>query len=960
MKPRKLTMSAFCPYSSQVEIDFESFGEGGLFLITGETGAGKTTIFDGISYALYGEVSGENRGVDTIRSDFANPYTATFVEFIFEHKGHTYEINRNPKYNRPVKRGDIEKTTIQNADAHMLLPNNCVVTGASVVSEEVVKLLGINHKQFKQIAMIAQGEFLKLLLADSKERGIIFRKVFGTELYEKIQQELKYRSLALKNNLDDIKAAILQYNEGVLCSEDDENYEELQKLKCSVHGLPDLISILEKLIEKTNSEKVNLITDEKNISEKIEKKVAKISQAQQINELFNRLEQGEKHIVELKATQPEIENQKLKLDLGKKAVYQVHPAHKEAKSFEARCTELFESIENNKKIIEESTPIRELKLAELDNLKEEEPKREALNVRIKKIEESLPKYSEFKEKNGLLDTLTNNKNEQEKMIHSLSGSILSDKTRLTNIAMELETLKSIESDKIRIENEKQSVLRIKEGLEELKKKIAVCESLKEKLGNQQKDFKSKDKEFNDTKKIYSILEQRFYTEQAGVLAEKLQDEYPCPVCGSLKHPNPAVKSENAPTQAELEAKKEKLDNIQIIWQKSSESAGNCKTELDANQKQLIQDALKLDFPRDIQLNDIELELSKRYETVEAILRQKELMQQDADKKYLEKQGLETEQAALLKQKEQNDISLLKANEELSKTNIDISVLQSEILSLQSNLEFENETNAKDSLTEKQLQVDEMKKQLSDTQKEYQIICDALAIADGLVKDNLPRLDIAKANLEKAKTIFENKLAENGFSSEQAYIAALMKEDEIQEAEKTINCFNIEWEKTNAAISELKESVSGKEKSDIEALEGEQNILKVNLGKLREQLQHTDYIIKTNANIMDNLIQKQKEREKIEKLYGEIKLLSDTAIGELTGKQKLPFEQYVQGVYFDMVLVEANKRFKKMTDNRYLLVRREEASNLRNMTGLELDVEDAWTGKKRNVKSLSGGESFKAS
>ena len=189
MKPLKVTMSAFGPYADRTEVALDTFGGQGLFLITGDTGAGKTTIFDAIAFALFGEASGSVRSVDTLRSDFADLNTKTFVEFSFLHKGKQYIITRNPRYERPKKNG--EGFTTENADATLILPGGDIVSGHKDVNSKIVDLLGINYRQFKQIAMIAQGEFLQLLLADSKERGDIFRRVFNTELYQTAQRLLK-------------------------------------------------------------------------------------------------------------------------------------------------------------------------------------------------------------------------------------------------------------------------------------------------------------------------------------------------------------------------------------------------------------------------------------------------------------------------------------------------------------------------------------------------------------------------------------------------------------------------------------------------------------------------------------------------------------------------------------------------------------------------------------------------
>lgn len=217
MKPLKLVMSAFCSYADKTEVDLAAFGGQGLFLITGDTGAGKTTIFDAIAFALFGEASGSTRTVDTLRSDFAQPHTRTYVELSFLHKGQEYIITRNPRYQRPKKSG--EGLTAENADAVMQMPDGKVVAGYRDVTAKTVEILGIDYNQFKQIAMIAQGEFLQLLLADSKERGDIFRRVFNTDIYQIAQRLLKNEEREAKKRCEDIERSILQYISGINCPE---------------------------------------------------------------------------------------------------------------------------------------------------------------------------------------------------------------------------------------------------------------------------------------------------------------------------------------------------------------------------------------------------------------------------------------------------------------------------------------------------------------------------------------------------------------------------------------------------------------------------------------------------------------------------------------------------------------------------------------------------------------------
>jgi exonuclease SbcC len=229
VKPLKLVMSAFGPFSKVTEIPFEYFGMSGLFLVTGDTGAGKTTIFDAISFALYGNASGENRSPDCFRSDFADDGDKTYVELTFIHKEKTYKITRNPMYKRNKISG--AGTTEEKANATLIMPDGEVICGNTKVTESVIDILGIDWRQYKQIAMIAQGEFLETLTANSNERGVIFRKVFGTQIYDDIQKKLKIMSSGLKNKCDDLDKSIIQFLSGIVCDDDSVHFNAINEWK---------------------------------------------------------------------------------------------------------------------------------------------------------------------------------------------------------------------------------------------------------------------------------------------------------------------------------------------------------------------------------------------------------------------------------------------------------------------------------------------------------------------------------------------------------------------------------------------------------------------------------------------------------------------------------------------------------------------------------------------------------
>ena len=267
MRPIHLTISAFGPYAGLTTLELDKLGPSGLFLITGDTGAGKTTIFDAITYALYGEPSGATRDVALFRSKYAAPETPTYVKLIFENGGATYIIRRNPDYERPSKRGD--GFTIQKAEAELVLPDNRVVTKVREVNEALKTILGIDRSQFTQIAMIAQGEFLKLILASTEDRQKIFREIFGTQHFQTLQEKLKVEAQALARSCDQLRGSIKQYIDGAVCKNDDALAMDLQSAKEGTLTTSDTILLIEKLILQDKGLKETLASQQVQIEKEL-------------------------------------------------------------------------------------------------------------------------------------------------------------------------------------------------------------------------------------------------------------------------------------------------------------------------------------------------------------------------------------------------------------------------------------------------------------------------------------------------------------------------------------------------------------------------------------------------------------------------------------------------------------------------------------------------------------------
>lgn len=529
MKPVKLTMSAFGPYSGETVIDFSKLGESGVYLITGDTGAGKTTIFDALTYALYGEPSGETRGVSTLRSKYADIRTPTFVELIFSYAGKEYRVKRNPEYERQSNRG--EGTTTQKADAELFMPDGRVVTKLKDVNSALEEILGVNRDQFKQIAMIAQGDFLKLLLADTKDRIAIFQKIFKTSNYASLQQILSDEARGLKEKCDATQLSISQYIKGVICDTSSLYCEEAEKAKRGEMMISDVIKLLEIVVSEDEKLEDKIALQNNEINDNILKINAEITEAETLQKARERLAEAEK-LLPIK------------------------------KDYNKICAENFKKAEEKSL----STP----KLME----------------DIAKINSELPEYAELSQRKNLFEAAKKKQASQKDSLVKKTEEHKVCADKLSGLKALFNSLENCEAEKVKAENERDKLsaelLKIKD-LERDFKKLGLD---RENLDCEQRKYISLSEAAKKATDAYNESNRLFLNEQAGIIAETLKEGEPCPVCGSTVHPVKAVKSVNAPSQAELNVFKESAERAERSAREASEKAGAKKAALEERENNI--------------------------------------------------------------------------------------------------------------------------------------------------------------------------------------------------------------------------------------------------------------------------------------------------------------------------------------------------------------------------------------
>lgn len=958
MRPVKLTMCAFGPYAGRVEIPLADFGSSGLFLITGDTGAGKTTIFDAISFALYGEASGANRESSMLRSDFAAPDAVTVVELEFFYRGQPYRVERSPRYERTKKSG--KGTTLANASATLTLPDGKVVSGYSAVNEEIKGIIGIDRNQFTHIAMIAQGDFLRLLLANTDERGKIFRKVFDTEVYQRFQNELKNQANNLKNQYEDLRKSILQFTGEISCPSDHRVYTELEKLKQenNIHALDQFMMCLDLLLQDDRQASQTEDQQHKQLQTEIDRLNQAIATAAANNALLDKLEQSRRQLSQLELRETDFEDKSRCLVAAESALYHVKPVDDAMAGIRATVNDLTGRISKQEHQIAENAD-QLVRLEEsLQYEKSREPERESLTAEIVTLQNTLPVYhvldKDQEEIKRLNDLLENKQATLQGMKERLEETGVAEKRLKTalegcqQVEVELEKAKAQQNEWTRRHGE----------LKSLEQSLADWSQDHRELTLVQAQFEEALKESNALTAVYEEMERAFLYEQAGILAARLEDGLPCPVCGSTQHPCRAVTPQSAPSESELESARQQANAARSQTDKISRQASDWNGRIMVMQETILKSALALlggvawgDIPARLRFetHQAQQELDKSCARVDGLDKQanEKVLWQDELKATVEAMAALNVEAGQLQRA---------VNEEKNA----LSLRQDRYENTRSRLKFSSQAEADCHVQLLTSRLNSNKQALQEAQL-YFDQCQAAIVKGRTILDQLTAgLITAQGDLERAEKDLAQVLQERGFSNRDHYQQSRMPEAEIKILRAEIDEFKDLIKATRLEHSNLISDTRGLVPTETATLEEQKSTLEETRAACQERQRVVYARLTANTRVLERIKERQQEMSSTEQDYQRLATLSDTANGSLPGRPKLAFEQYVQATYFDQVIAEANKRFAYMTGGRFVLMRREVPGNLRSQTGLELDVIDNYTGKSRSVKTLSGGESFKAS
>lgn len=972
MKPIKLIMSAFGPYADKMpEIRFDKFEDKGLFLISGDTGAGKTTIFDAICFALYGTTSGTYRDTKNLRSEYAKPNVDSYVDFYFSHQGRKYHIWRQPTYERRKQRG--EGVITEKETAIFYAEGESPVEGLKQVNTAVKELLHIDDKQFKQIAMIAQGEFWDLLNAKTDQRTEILRTIFMTSGYKNIEYKLKDRMDL--NNAKRINAehSIVQYFEDVFTDEDDELYSELTSLQekatesDSAWNLDELLDVIHRIIDSDQIRKIDLVGKLESAEEELNGYKNALATAETNNRLIDRLAALEEEKKSFEEIKNEYKDYETLLKRQKAATHDVNPAymawcskHEEVGNAQETLTKKRnEKIRAKKKVDEtnKSVALAEKRIPELEDLK----------LLIGKIKDEEPKYhqrEEILEKNKVLEAEKHGIEDKENALKECEAELKKRIRELKNTVSELREkpgeLQTLQAECKELEKLEDSINEVLTNqLEERNNRIKTLENLQ---------IEFKDAFLNYEKANASRIEAERIIDgcRAGLLAKDLMEGAKCPVCGATHHPELARLPEQSISEEQFERLKTKETEALNRKTEAYTKAEKAKTSLEEYEEQIrftILDCLENDYLKGKcdgeSLDSLIINLKEAKNKIDNMVKEntekQSLLIKDCEK--LEQIESELEDASTSEtEKLESDMQILQVEKNSNEKQI---TENKGMLATLNKLNFENWDVAKEEKTKAESVLGEIMENLNSSSEAKASAEKLFAAIEAEIKTL--ELNIKKLNKDETllKEALDKRLAFHNFSGVDEIIGLIKSEDEISELEDKIIKYKQSVSTNKTQLEQARLDAEGKTKVEIEALQERTLCQTTHVNSIREALNTVTNRIAINTDKQRNIVSQREDFENSRKEYNVCKRMYDLVRGT-TRNGKITLEQYIQAAGFDGIIAAANRRLQPMSDGQYELHRQEDALGKKSNNFLDLEVLDNFTGHRRPVGSLSGGESFKAS
>ena len=964
MKPTKLVISAFGPYAGTMpEIDFEKFENRGIFLIAGDTGAGKTTIFDAICFALYGTTSGSYRDTKNLRSEYAQEGVESYVDFYFTHQGKNYHVWRRPTYERNKLKGK-GKVTV-NEQAVLYEEGEVPVEGLNNVNSAVIKLLNIDEKQFKQIVMIAQGEFWTLLNAKTDERTEILRTIFLTEGYKNVEFRLKGKMDEVLKNRARTVASMLQYYTDVETGSAGKEAEEYSRLLAVINAggavqPKELLDAVNEVI-KSDTERAEKAEDELRTREGslVEMRRA-VAAAEHDNAAIEKARRLKEELELILKDEPKVNLMRSGLSVLERAekLRPLYNAWEEKNSGKDKASIAAKKASESRRKAE-----RELS-ASADGLSAAEKERsrsEELAEKARKITSELPRYDERR----ILSDAVSDLEKRREDIRSEQEAVSREKAAADKTAGELKTeigRLGNSPEELRIAEKRMSELASTAEKARVLKSVRIpdLERCGKELKNAQEAFEKKRSLYEAAHLQKMHAEKILENNRAGILALTLKEGEKCPVCGSVHHPEPASLPEEAVTEEELNRLKE---NEAALLEKKNEAltaSEKAMTSYEAAVRRLREDADSylsgIETPEDTDAL-ISLVTAAAAETSVSLKKAEEevsLMSENCAVLDRCRKGFDEAQEKLFSLAEKERTLMMRASE----CDGDLAVKKATLGSL-GTFSFAAKAEAEREKARLEKEAADILKKIGEAAERRQNAEIGLAAAEAEEKAMMQALSSISEEAGLAMRQLENAVAEEGFRSVDEMKSALVSEEEIQRKRQIIDGYDRKKADAALLLREAEKEAEGKEPADIGVMSFRLKEQEAEAEVVRKEALDARYRIKGNTSRMQSINDLGKEAAELSR-KGSMHTRMYNLVKGQTGNGKITLEQYIQASGFDEIIEAANRRLLPMSDGQYELHRQEDSLGRRSNTFLNLEVLDNYTGRRRPVGSLSGGESFKAS
>lgn len=938
MKPLKLKMTAFGPYKSTETIDFTELQQNRLFVISGATGAGKTTIFDGICFALYGYGSGEDRkDTKMMRSDFATDEIHTSVELTFEMHGQVYRILRQLSH---IKKGNKSATGERYEFFEMMDSGEFPVVERQIVSEinkKVEEIIGLTQDQFSQIVMLPQGEFRKLLTSQTENKEAILRKIFKTEPYKMFNERLKDKKVLAEAELKKEELARNSCIEQILGSFPIRESSVFELIESSSFNTYQLV---EALKEETIFYKEKIQIDELAYNEAYEKHATKLAtyhEAKAVNQRFIELEEKEQKLKNLLEQATEYADKQKRLEAAERAstIETVERYYAESKQ-EASDKSTLLNMAKAKVIAAEET-VKKVEIAYTIEANKKEAREKSVEI-LTQLKTLLPLFEELDKKRMEMNSLERRTEELNNQVIARTNLFLEEKKKCTSLK---EAIEKLEEQVEPLDNQVQQLADFQTKHNLLQEYIMTEKHLQ---GLKIQEAKQKNL-FQEMLQVYKEEENKWMNNQASILASKLVAGEACPVCGSKEHKGGSLEIQvHALNQEDLQNLKSQL-NMQ------ESSFLNARSKKETAQETL--DKMHVRFE--------ELQLS--IQEVDQLYRDVEELEQVVNRLRFEKDKLVSlrapyKESVLNAEKLEQDKMEVENSYQLQKSLLEQAkaVYESKQASIPANISTLQE------LTDQIKDATKYKEQLENSwdriQKEQNSATEDFTKALFALEHAAEGAQESQEKREKAYVQLIEALTKAGFDTIELFVAAKMPEDKREVLKEQCNQYFQTLHTLKEQVNEAHEQLVSKTKMELAPLAEELVKLKVAYEEAFHMMNSSKGYEKAGLELEEKITSSSSRISKLEQQLSLIIDLYDMLRGQ--NHSKISFERYVQIEYLEQIVQAANERLKHLTGGKYYLIRSERQETHGKQSGLGLDVYDTYTGQMRDVKTLSGGEKFNAS